>query len=774
MILDTSGIEFDIEIQIDLAKAINKNLRYYLTLISIEDFIDIKEDSSLIDYSPYYQRNYVWDAIKGTFFMESVLLNAEIPPFVLFRSGNAREIIDGRQRYETILRFLKRGFKLVANGLTKLKHLAGKNIDTLGEEYTKILKRIQLRLYEYEIHNNIAIGESVQVLLKQEIFKRYNTGITPLTQLDIFKARYIDDILNFYFKNELERDRSFYKTVTMVLHINGHNMQQLLRRIRALLVLHHVPIYTYANDRAEIYPIYEHFSALAAETKGINGIFDDFKRKIAYLQEIQTGLHSMNIIGNTLIFQTIFWALSICNRNDYPEEKIGAVPFKKKLITYIIKNIKKYQPSSLSEAQTIKSAFNTTSLFFESNTPISFDEHLHNSNEFRSFSKGLKSKKIEKEEQLIYSQMGALKKELSVMKVSTLLNYISEKSFNIRPRYQRGEVINRLKASSIIESLLLGIELPPIFIFRKRNGEVEVIDGQQRLISCIAFLGTNYWNELGKLVRSQKHNFALNLKNGILKDLDGMRYNNLDEEMKLKISNSLIRIVEITEDNNPNFDPVDLFMRLNFKPYPIKDNTFESWNSFINKTIIDRIKFIQRENRDWLSVSKKNERMYDEELLTCLIYSQYKLNHEMISMESVKRFMAIYVVRGHLLVRLINKADVTEVLSNSKNMQEFMTTSELFERDFFGKIEAILSSCIDKIEGMDEMLNSKSEGKARSYFRFYILWLLLTGIPIQKCRAYHQLIKADVTTLLNKVSKIKRSEQFESLVQVIWHKYRDM
>ena len=52
-----------------------------------------------IDYKPYYQRNYVWDNIKQTFFIESVILGTEVPPLIFFKSGTNIEIIDGRQRY---------------------------------------------------------------------------------------------------------------------------------------------------------------------------------------------------------------------------------------------------------------------------------------------------------------------------------------------------------------------------------------------------------------------------------------------------------------------------------------------------------------------------------------------------------------------------------------------------------------------------------------------------------------------------------------------------
>ena len=62
--------------------------------------------------------------------------------------------------------------------------------------------------------------------------------------------------------------------------------------------------------------------------------------------------------------------------------------------------------------------------------------------------------------------------------------------FLVRPSYQRSEVINLLKASAIIESILLGINLPPIFIFKRLDGVSEVIDGQQRLLTILGFIIT--------------------------------------------------------------------------------------------------------------------------------------------------------------------------------------------------------------------------------------------------------------------------------------------
>lgn len=44
---------------------------------------------SRIDYKPYYQRNYVWDDNKASYFIESILLGTEIPPLIAFFNTEA-------------------------------------------------------------------------------------------------------------------------------------------------------------------------------------------------------------------------------------------------------------------------------------------------------------------------------------------------------------------------------------------------------------------------------------------------------------------------------------------------------------------------------------------------------------------------------------------------------------------------------------------------------------------------------------------------------------
>lgn len=76
---------------------------------------------------------------------------------------------------------------------------------------------------------------------------------------------------------------------------------------------------------------------------------------------------------------------------------------------------------------------------------------------------------------------------------------------DISPLYQRRLRWSIKKKSLLIESFLLNIPVPPIFLFEQDYNEYEVIDGRQRLDAVSSFLandfalaGLEYWSELNK------------------------------------------------------------------------------------------------------------------------------------------------------------------------------------------------------------------------------------------------------------------------------------
>ncbi len=85
-----------------------------------------------------------------------------------------------------------------------------------------------------------------------------------------------------------------------------------------------------------------------------------------------------------------------------------------------------------------------------------------------------------------------------------ILDFVrGNKWLNLRPEYQRRLVWDIGKRSRFIESLLLNIPIPPVFLYEWELGRYEVMDGQQRLNAVVeyyengfALKGLEQWTEL--------------------------------------------------------------------------------------------------------------------------------------------------------------------------------------------------------------------------------------------------------------------------------------
>lgn len=81
--------------------------------------------------------------------------------------------------------------------------------------------------------------------------------------------------------------------------------------------------------------------------------------------------------------------------------------------------------------------------------------------------------------------------------LSHVLDFISGSSENrvwgnLRPEYQRRLRWDDKKKSKLIESFIMNIPVPPIFLYEKKLGKFEVMDGQQRLNAIAEFWSGNF------------------------------------------------------------------------------------------------------------------------------------------------------------------------------------------------------------------------------------------------------------------------------------------
>lgn len=86
------------------------------------------------------------------------------------------------------------------------------------------------------------------------------------------------------------------------------------------------------------------------------------------------------------------------------------------------------------------------------------------------------------------------------MSVGELMNMYRDGELDIHPEFQRYFRWSDLQKSRLIESLLLGIPLPSIFVAqRKEDGVWDVVDGLQRLSTIFQLTGI-LKDESGQLV----------------------------------------------------------------------------------------------------------------------------------------------------------------------------------------------------------------------------------------------------------------------------------
>ncbi|WGE51335.1 DUF262 domain-containing protein [Actinobacillus equuli] len=140
-----------------------------------------------------------------------------------------------------------------------------------------------------------------------------------------------------------------------------------------------------------------------------------------------------------------------------------------------------------------------------------------------------------------------------------LVNMISEGIIDIAPEYQRQFRWDDDRQSKLIESLLLGIPIPNLFMATNSNRTWEVIDGVQRLTTIIRFMG----NDEAKRKVGINTNSSLVLQNlDKLPSFNGLSYSDLPHDIKIDFTLKGLKVVTLTDKSDASVR-FDLFERLN-------------------------------------------------------------------------------------------------------------------------------------------------------------------------------------------------------------------
>lgn len=149
------------------------------------------------------------------------------------------------------------------------------------------------------------------------------------------------------------------------------------------------------------------------------------------------------------------------------------------------------------------------------------------------------------------------------MSIGEVMSLYNDGDMDIHPEFQRIFRWDDNQKSRLIESLLLRIPIPPIFVSQRIDGVWDIIDGVQRLSTIFEFVGV-YRNEDNKLVGP-----STLCATEYLPDLEGYRWEQAGPSGKvfsdalrrdIKRAKLEFRIIRKESDINAKYD---LFQRLN-------------------------------------------------------------------------------------------------------------------------------------------------------------------------------------------------------------------
>ena len=285
--------------------------------------------------------------------------------------------------------------------------------------------------------------------------------------------------------------------------------------------------------------------------------------------------------------------------------------------------------------------------------------------------------------------------------VDVLVKRMHQEDFII-PGFQREYVWKEDDASRFIESLLIGLPTPALFLAKdKFSNKYLVIDGQQRLRTLQYFYKENF-----------PHGKPFKLK-GVAHPFNGLTYSSLSPTDRRSLDNSIIHCIIISE----NYDPSAmfyLFERLNTTGTPL--NSQEIRNALYHGAFSELIQELSK-HETW-------KKLYG------------KSNNRSIEQELILRFLALYF----------------DLEGYSGNMVDFLNHFMLrnMNLDIISK-EDIRHMFLVTIDFINNCLGSKAFCHKTSFNRvLYESLMLLTarqssdGLDCQKLqRAYESLISDD-------------------------------
>lgn len=228
----------------------------------------------------------------------------------------------------------------------------------------------------------------------------------------------------------------------------------------------------------------------------------------------------------------------------------------------------------------------------------------------------------------IESKKTEFRSENYPMSIGELVNLYKSGEILINPDFQRYFRWTNTQKSRLIESILLGIPIPSIFVFQREDGIWELVDGLQRISTLLQFM-----SKLPEVEDIPTKDRLILEGTKYLPSLEGMVWEKLKEgdielpnQLKLFIKRAKLNFSIILSDSGAN-TKFDVFQRLNTGgTYASGQEVRNSIMIMINKPTYTWFKKLSI-NANFLNSISITDRLIDEQYPMELVLRHIALTH---------------------------------------------------------------------------------------------------------------------------------------------------
>lgn len=192
-----------------------------------------------------------------------------------------------------------------------------------------------------------------------------------------------------------------------------------------------------------------------------------------------------------------------------------------------------------------------------------------------------------------------------------------------QPDYQRDYVMDEKTSSRLIESVLMNIPIPTVYLCEESDGRFSIIDGQQRMTSIVKFL---------------KNEFSLR---GLeeLNDLNGKKFADLDKTLQRTLKSCTLNSIILTKESQEL--KYEIFARLNqgsirLKPQELRNCIYRGSLNNLLESIASNNKILKD-----LFIDENRRKNYQEYILRFFALRNYQEYSSSMN-KTMNNFMATY------------------------------------------------------------------------------------------------------------------------------------